>query len=127
VSETIIMIVLAGVSIVSLSFIVYQRVLLKGVSVMLMQTVLDKTTLETKFTEHLQGIDKSSIEQTQGFVKFLSESRDWAFTYIEKVQSSIANVKTVWESESVDAVQLDKALEEMFSHLPENTNKENNE
>jgi hypothetical protein len=30
---------------------------------------------------------EQSVEKTDGFLKFISESRDWAFVYIEEVQS----------------------------------------
>lgn len=33
--------------------------------------------------------DKDQIENTDGFVKFLNQSRDWAFDYIYTVQSGI--------------------------------------
>lgn len=89
---------------------------------MLMQTVLDKTTLEKKFTEYLQGIDNKDIEQTQGFVKFLSESRDWAFKYIEDVQVSIESLKSAVES----GYDTQEEMKKLFEFLPEN-NKENNE
>jgi hypothetical protein len=32
---------------------------------------------------------ENNIEQTEGFVTFLSESREWAFEYIENVQSGL--------------------------------------
>ena len=44
----------------------------------------------------LQHIEKltaeansKDIEQTDGFLKFVSDSRDWAFQYIETVQESL--------------------------------------
>lgn len=41
-----------------------------------------------------QGVKKAlenapAIENSEGFIRFISESRDWAFQYIEEVQSAL--------------------------------------
>lgn len=41
-----------------------------------------------------QGQDKK-VEETEGFLKFVSQSRDWAFQYIERVQITIKNFQDV--------------------------------
>ena len=38
--------------------------------------------------------DSEDIEKTEGFVKFLTQSRDWAFSYISEVQDGIHKFKT---------------------------------
>jgi aspartyl/asparaginyl-tRNA synthetase len=39
--------------------------------------------------EFLAQRDAVSVEKTDGFLRFVSESREWAFKYIEDVQSAI--------------------------------------
>lgn len=48
-------------------------------------------TIETLREEQ----DSNKIENTQGFLKFVSESREWAFSYIEDVQEAINNFKKI--------------------------------
>lgn len=40
-----------------------------------------------------QALEKTppAIENSEGFLRFVSESRDWAFEYIEQVQSGLAS------------------------------------
>jgi hypothetical protein len=53
------------------------------------QAELDRMSVYAKVEEMLKEKDSKSIEQTDGFLKFVSESRDWAFNYIEETQSAI--------------------------------------
>lgn len=38
----------------------------------------------------MQEQSQRSLEKTDGFLKFVSDSRDWAFSYIEDVQEKLA-------------------------------------
>lgn len=79
-----------------------------------------ESTQKIKFLqEELDKRDNVSIEQTDGFVKFLSESRDWAFNYIEDVQQSIQELQIAVES----GYPTEEKLAKLFSHLPENKEK----
>jgi hypothetical protein len=51
------------------------------------------------FAEELKEKQNVSVEKTDGFLKFISESRDLAFQYIEKVQESVAKFKTKMDPE----------------------------
>ena len=51
-----------------------------------------------------QGVKKAlenapAIENSEGFIRFISESRDWAFQYIEEVQSALQDFTTDIEPE----------------------------
>ena len=47
--------------------------------------------------EKLEAFKKDkTIEETEGFLKFVSQSRDWAFQYIEGVQIAIKNFQDVF-------------------------------
>jgi hypothetical protein len=61
-----------------------QKLILKNV-----QDSMDKNTIILKLKEEIQKNNNSSIEQTDGFLKFISESRDWAFKYIEDAQAEL--------------------------------------
>lgn len=60
------------------------------------QSVADYIALSQKLEEALKNKDEKKIEQTEGFLKFVSESRDWAFQYIERVQIAIKNFQDVF-------------------------------
>lgn len=90
-----------------------------------------------------QGSASGNIEQTEGFVKFLSESRDWAFQYIETTQSEIKKFVEIVGPQmeyydkygriinSVHTKSMNKifdAYQELVNLLPETTKQgENNE
>jgi len=62
-----------------------------------------------------------------GFLKFVSQSRDWAFSYIEDAQKAIENFQTVAtpilynKSNLLDMKELILAYEELLKMLPENS------
>jgi hypothetical protein len=60
------------------------------------QSVADYIAISKKMEETLKNSDEQKIEQTEGFLKFVSESRDWAFQYIEGVQIAIKNFQDVF-------------------------------
>ena len=65
-------------------------------SVKLAKEKVDNLALREKLAELTDRGDNKSIEQTEGFIKFISQSRDWAFQYIEKVQIAIKNFQDVF-------------------------------
>jgi hypothetical protein len=66
----------------------------RRLAVELLQSTIDHNIILTKFAEELKSKEDTSIEKTDGFLKFISESRDLAFEYIEKVQESLIKFKT---------------------------------
>lgn len=74
-------------------------------SAALAQSKVDAVALRAKLEELSANGDSKKIEQTEGFVKFISHSRDAAFAYIEEVQSAIADY--------------DKAVGEMVKYYKE--------
>jgi hypothetical protein len=81
----------------------------------------------------LENMDKISgknnpIEQTEGFLKFVSDSRDWAFKYIEDVQAAIQDFNLAIESKNDEKIE--SALNNLKNFLPDNeaeSNKTNKE
>lgn len=79
-----------------------------------------------EFSSLLDKQQLKPIEETEGFLKFVSESRDWAFTYIEDVQSAIeeyrliADIIPISKEMSIQqAEQLSAAYDRLMSFLPE--------
>lgn len=81
-------------------FLIYDdlrlRLKIKGLQKDVVQGFLDQAALSDKLKEALKNNDEKKIEQTEGFLKFVSESRDWAFQYIERVQIAIKNFQDVF-------------------------------
>jgi hypothetical protein len=66
------------------------RTLFKALSDLYMQEMADRMLLQKKVEELYQDIENAKLEQSDGFLKFVSESRDWAFQYIEEVQTALS-------------------------------------
>ena len=59
----------------------------------LLQATLDQNILFTKLAEELKKKEEVSVEKTDGFLKFISESRELAFEYIEAMQEALIKFK----------------------------------
>ena len=111
------------------SFFRYKKLLADS-----MQLALDKVILLQMVQEAAQNKEDTSVEKTEGFLKFVSESRDWAFTYIEQTQATVHEFGDVLEPmlrEDFLGVEdintLSKAYAKLTSILPENTEGTSNE
>jgi hypothetical protein len=82
----------------------------------ILQLGLDKAMLLDSI-EKLSG-KQNPIEKTEGFLKFISDSRDWAFKYIEDVQLAIEDFNKAVDSKNDE--QIEAALNNLKSFLPEN-------
>lgn len=54
-----------------------------------LQIAIDRNIFAERLLEEINSSEEKSIENTDGFLKFVSQSRDWAFEYIEDVQKAI--------------------------------------
>jgi len=81
------------------------------------QLTLDKAILITEFAKVLEKQNNQSIEETEGFLKFVSDSRDWAFTYIEDVQQAIQAYDVALSTD--DAIVINIAYKKLISFLPD--------
>lgn len=66
-----------------------QRAKRKILAADLLQQTLDKMALLQHVEKLTAEAQSKDIEQTDGFLKFVSDSRDWAFQYIETVQEAL--------------------------------------
>jgi ADP-heptose:LPS heptosyltransferase len=87
------------------------------------QLAADKLVLEKKINELVLEKEKSALSQNDGFVKFISQSREKAFEYIEDVQASLYELKLLrnaLESElkPEDLELLRNTIDNVLEHLP---------
>ena len=118
--ELIILIASASINIVAFSIILYLRKVVIFSASILEQAYLDKILLAEKLDQELSTKDSTKIEQTEGFVKFLSESRDWAFKYIEDVQNAIVELSVYEKNIVIDkkAPEAKRAYDNLKKFLP---------
>jgi len=106
------------------------------------QVLITHTQLEAAYENYVNtknAIDDSDIH-TQNFIKFLSDSRDWAYQYIEDVQNGIKKfmdevgpqidyynkyglaVEGMMPSHDFALKKISKEVEELKKFLPEELN-----
>lgn len=66
------------------------------------QSIADYIAISQKLEEALKNTDEKKIEETEGFLKFVSDSRDWAFQYIERVQIAIKNFQDIFHPIAIE-------------------------
>ena len=66
------------------------------------QGVIDLILVRGELEKALQGTEEKQVEETEGFLKFVSQSRDWAFQYIERVQITIKNFQDTFHPIAVE-------------------------
>ena len=86
----------------------------------LIQTTLDSLELREALDKLANEYELLSLQETDGFVKFLSESRESAFLYIEEVQQSIKELATAMDSASENNIEM--AYKSLLKHLPKEEN-----
>jgi hypothetical protein len=113
------------------------RVKRRRVASQLLQQTLDKVALLNEIGKLTEQNQAKEIEQTDGFLKFVSDSRDWAFGYIEEVQAALGafdkkmsvllgyakTYGSVVDSHLAPTVkQIDEAYQELLKILPKENN-----
>jgi uncharacterized protein with gpF-like domain len=99
------------------------RMLNKKLTAEILQLLIDKNNLidEAKRIADMSGSAKSA--DREGFIKFLSESRDLAFGYIEKFQSSLTKLRNA--AKAKDQQLIEQSITELLELLPDETNSQN--
>lgn len=113
--EYILLIAIGVLSIVLLVDNIFIRIRRKK----LLQAFLQLTVENITIKDQIANLPLVPSE-TEGFIKFLSESREWAFTYIEDVQKAISELVLAMSTDNKE--QITKAYEEVISFLPKNEN-----
>lgn len=65
------------------------RVKLSSTTLELIKANIDKTIISKKLTELSEEKNKTQDQSSEAFLKFVSDSRDWAYQYIDDVQKSL--------------------------------------
>ena len=86
--------IVAGILVTLIIFLTYRLFKIKRLIVTLsdtyMQQLADNFLLRKEVESLYQEAENKKLEETDGFVRFISQSRDWAFEYIEEVQKALA-------------------------------------
>ena len=105
---------------VLIAFLIYKIYSLKkanrGLAMSFLQANIDKELVSRKLQQTIDSINNANLEDKDGFIKFLSESREWAFSYIENVQASIDEL--VKAKEKGDEEKISLAYEKLLAHMP---------
>lgn len=87
---------------------------------------IDKAIIMGELAKILDKESSKSVEETEGFLKFVSESRDWAFQYIEDVQKAIDEYRLIADTMPISkditvaqAEELSASYDKLISFLPE--------
>ena len=114
--ETIIISILSTTIIFMIGGIIYLLRQVHNLREKLLDSTLHGLTVENEFDVLLKDYENLSVADPDGFIKFLSESRDWAFKYIEDVQATIVELCDALESE--DQVKIKSSYEQLMKYLP---------
>lgn len=114
-------IVLAILSLISVSLLAGMLLIYlnsKKISAQLVQAELDKVMLISRIEKLAEELQALETQQSDGFLKFISQSRDWAFDYIENVQSAIVELNVSMTAS--DEAKITEAYQKLLKFLPEN-------
>lgn len=121
--EIIIETVVGTVLLVVIALLSYRVISLQKLSRQLtmnfLEASMEKDVALEKLSKVLQKIDHTNLEDKDGFIKFLAQSREWAFEYIENVQYAIKELSKAMDSS--DEKQILEAYNQIIKYVPEET------
>jgi hypothetical protein len=86
-------IIVFSIFILCFLFLVFDNVRVKiknkSINQAMINIAIDTSIITQRLKQELELKENDISEHTEGFLKFVSQSRDWAFEYIEEVQSGI--------------------------------------
>ena len=95
--ELLILAVLVFSLIVLSAFLIRFKLRSKRLTASIVQLIIDKNAISEEL-DRLSFISSNSTDIENGFIKFLSETRDSAFEYIADVQATISELKAAMDS-----------------------------
>jgi hypothetical protein len=113
--DTVIIAILFFTSFVSVAALVLTKIKATKLVTVIAQLTIDKQALGDEL-DRLSFISSNSVDIENGFIKFLSETRDSAYEYIENVQGTIAELQTAMESGSESDIAV--AYKKLTDFLP---------
>lgn len=118
--------------ILTLLFMIYKVKRSKdALMIKLFQAYVDNDILSEQISKLVAEKDANALKEDDGFIKFLSSSRDWAFSYIEDTQDAIQKFKDkagppiqkLSGSRSADIKLIIEAYNSLVEVLPDENNK----
>lgn len=91
----------------------------KKLTAEILQLLVDKNNLIEEAKRVASESNGSATADREGFIKFLSESRNLAFGYIEKFQESLGKLRNA--KKSGDQSKIEESISELLELLPEET------
>jgi hypothetical protein len=76
----------------------FKLIRLRNNSVKLKLQIIDLVQRNELLKKALDSKESGHVEKTEGFLNFVTQSRDWAFEYIEDVQRVVNSVLTKTEA-----------------------------
>jgi hypothetical protein len=113
--EVIIIAVLFFTTFVSIALMVKTKLSVTKLTASIAQLIIDKQALADEL-DRLSFISSNSTDIENGFIKFLSETRDSAYIYIEDVQSGILSLQAAMDSGSEEDIAI--AYRNLINFLP---------
>jgi hypothetical protein len=86
--DTISLVVISSISILLLILLMIQRKRTAEALAKYIEAEIERAAILDKLEEIIKENELKSIEGSDGFLKFVSDSREWAFKYIEDVQEA---------------------------------------
>lgn len=84
----------------------------------LAQVEIDKLTISNALLDAKQEIENYKLGETEDFVKFLSTSRQWAFDFIDEIQSTLNELFEMIKDPNQDTQELLSKFQELKKFLP---------
>jgi hypothetical protein len=115
--ETIIISVLTTVILFLVGGNIYQHFRYRRISAKLLEVSMNQALI----SENIGVINNGKyvhqdVADSDGFLKFLSDSREWAFGYIEEVQEAILKLSDAMQSGNEDKIHV--AYIHLMTYLP---------
>jgi biopolymer transport protein ExbB/TolQ len=85
----------------------------------IVQLFLDNQAIQDQAENLAKLSDNDKAAINNDFIKFLSESRDWAFQYIEDVQKAIGDLDTAMKIS--DDAKISESYNNLLKFLPDNS------
>ena len=106
-------------------FILIQRN--KNLVALLIQARIDNAIYVDRLAKEINQKESVKVEQTEGFLNFVSQSRDYAFEYIENVQDKIKDVFSFVDNKTQKKTvkQILEVVESLREMLPEERENKN--
>lgn len=89
----------------------------KRLAASVVQLIIDKNAISEEL-DRLSFISSNSTDIENGFIKFLSETRDSAFEYIADVQATISELKAAMDSGKDEDIAV--SYKKLIEFLPAN-------